>query len=123
MEKEPTITVEQLSAKIVEASKLLSDMSELVAHFNPKRAHALRELLEKRPPRSGDLAFREKEIALLKKLEEGGQTGKPFAGYDIDPATGYCEELGNDMVYLVHAVAAEVAKGIIDDMAEQLKKI
>lgn len=123
MEKEPSISVEQLSAKIVEASKLLSDLRELAEHFSPKRARALRELLEKKPPRRGDPDFRKKEIEMLKKLEESGQTGKPFAGYTIDPATGHCDELSNDMTYLVQAVAAEDAKRIIDDLAEQLKKI
>ena len=116
MEKEPSISIEQLSAKIVETSKLLSETRELVDHFSPKRARALRELLEKKPPRDDNrVDFRKKEIEMLNELEGGGQTGKPFAGYDIDPATGHCDELSNDMVYLTHAVAFEDAKRTIEE--------
>ena len=60
---------------------------------------------------------------MLKELEQSGQKGKPFAGYDIDPATGHCDELANDMVYLTHAVAFEDVKKIIEGMAEDVKKI
>jgi len=120
MEKEPQI--ERLSAKIEEASKKMSEMAELVKHFSPKRAQALREILEKGNPDMGGTG-RLEDIEMLKRIEVSGQTGEPFSGYDIDPATGHCDDLSNDIFLLGHAVAAEKARRTIEEMAEQLKKI
>jgi len=122
MEKEPPVSIEQLSAKAEEASKKMSEMAELVKYFSPKRAQALREILEKGNPAMGS-SGRLEDIEMLKRLEKSNQAGDPFAGYDIDPATGHCDELSNDIFLLGHAVAAEKAKRIIDELAEQLKKI
>lgn len=122
MDTEQPVSIEQLFAKAGEASKIMSEMAELSGYFSPQRARALREILENGDPAMGG-AGRQADIEMLKRLEVSGQAGEPFAGYDMDPATGHCDELSNDIFLLGHAVAAERVKGIIAELVGQLKKI
>jgi len=116
---EKKLEIDKLSAEIEETSKKMSEMTELVKHFSPERARALREILKK----GGDSTGNIDDIKMLKMIEEGGQAGEPFAGYSIDPSTGRCDEVTNDIFLLVHVAAAEKAKSMIEELAEKLKKI